>query len=80
MAAVLTFIIARAVHWPETIVILVAAAVGGYGGAQIGRRAPPRVVRAGTMFLTACFTLAFFARAYMPTTVVIATASPLSQC
>jgi uncharacterized protein len=63
--AVLTFIIARAVHWPETIVMLVAAAIGGYGGAQIGRRAPPKVVRAGTLCLTACITLAFFVRAYV---------------
>jgi hypothetical protein len=63
--AVLTFIIARAVHWPETVVMLVAAAIGGYGGAQIGRRAPPKVVRAGTLSLTACITLAFFVRAYM---------------
>lgn len=63
--AVLTFIIARAVHWPETAVMLVAAAVGGYGGAQIGRRAPPKIIRAGTLSLTACITLAFFVRAYM---------------
>jgi hypothetical protein len=63
--AVLTFIIARAVQWPETIVMLVAAAAGGYGGAQIGLRAPPKVVRAGTLFLTGCITLAFFVRTYL---------------
>lgn len=63
--AVLTFIIARAVHWPETVVMLVAALIGGYGGAQIGRRTPPKVVRAGTLSLTACITLGFFVRAYM---------------
>jgi uncharacterized membrane protein YfcA len=45
--AVLTFIIAHAVHWPETMVMLVAAIVGGYGGAQIGRRAPATIIRAG---------------------------------
>ncbi len=63
--AVLTFIIARAVYWPETIVMLVAAAIGGYGGAQIGRHAPPKAVRAGTLLLTACITVAFFVRAYV---------------
>jgi len=62
--AVLIFILAHAVHWPETIVMLVAAAVGGYAGAQIGRRAPPKIVRAGTLLLTACITLAFFVRTY----------------
>ena len=62
--AVLVFVVAHAVHWPETIVMLVAATAGGYGGAQIGRRASSRVVRAGTLFLTTCITVAFFARAY----------------
>ncbi|MGF6757572.1 sulfite exporter TauE/SafE family protein [Paraburkholderia sp. GAS42] len=64
--AVLTFIVAHAVHWPETLVMLVAAIAGGYGGAQVGRRAPPAVIRSGTLLLTACITLAFFVRAYYP--------------
>jgi CubicO group peptidase (beta-lactamase class C family) len=34
-------------------------------GSQIARRAPPKVVRAGALFLTASITLAFFARAYL---------------
>jgi len=65
LMAALTFIIARAVHWPETLAMLVGAAIGGYGGAQIGRRAPTKVVRAWTLSLTACITLGFFVRAYM---------------
>jgi uncharacterized membrane protein YfcA len=64
--AVLIFILADAVHWRETIVMLLAAIVGGYGGAQIGRRTPANVVRAGTLVLTACITLVFFIRAYFP--------------
>lgn len=62
--AVLIFIAARVVHWPETIVMLVAAIAGGYGGAQIGRRASARLIRAGTLLLSACITVAFFVRAY----------------
>lgn len=62
--AVLVFICARAVRWPETLVMLAAAIVGGYGGAQVGRRAPPRVVRTGTILLTACITATYFARAH----------------
>ncbi|SIN93532.1 sulfite exporter TauE/SafE family protein [Paraburkholderia phenazinium] len=65
-SAVLTFIVARAVHWPETLVMLIAAIIGGYGGAQIGRRAPPQMIRAGTLTLTFCVTLVFFARTYAP--------------
>jgi uncharacterized protein len=63
--AVLIFIAAHAVRWNETLVLLVAATVGGYCGAQVGRRAPSRVVRAGTLFIAACITLLFFARAYL---------------
>lgn len=63
--AVLIFSIGGAVHWPETIVMLIAAVIGGYGGAHIGRRTAPKVVRVGTLCLTACITLGFFIRAYL---------------
>jgi uncharacterized membrane protein YfcA len=62
--AVLTFVVAHAVHWPETVAMLIGATLGGYGGAQVGRRAPARVIRYGTLTLTACITIAFFVRAY----------------
>jgi uncharacterized protein len=62
--AVFIFIVARAVHWPETLVMLIAAIIGGYGGAQIGRRAPPKMIRAATLALTFSVTLAFFVRTY----------------
>jgi hypothetical protein len=64
IVAVLVFVAAHAVHWPEISVMLLAATAGGYGGAQIGRRAPPRVIRAGTILLTTSITAKFFARAY----------------
>jgi hypothetical protein len=44
--------------------MLVASAIGGYFGAQLGRRAPASIVRAGTLILTACITLAFFVKTY----------------
>ncbi|GAB7542924.1 sulfite exporter TauE/SafE family protein [Cupriavidus sp. 8B] len=65
--AVLTFVVAHAVRWPETLAMLVAAVIGGYGGARIGRRASPGIIRAGTLLATSCITLAFFVRAYAPT-------------
>jgi uncharacterized membrane protein YfcA len=63
-AAVLIFIAAHAVHWHETSVMLIGAAAGGYGGAQIGRRAPSTWIRAATLFVTLSITLLFFIRAY----------------
>ena len=62
--AVLIFIFAGAVQWRETLVMLVAAIVGGYGGALLGKRIPAPVIRAGTLLLTAFITVAFFMRAY----------------
>lgn len=63
--AVLIFIAADAVRWREGLVMLVAAVLGGYCGAHIGRRAPAAMVRSGTLLLSVGITLAFFARAYL---------------
>jgi uncharacterized protein len=63
--AVAIFVAAHAVHWSETVIMLVAATIGGYGGARIGRSAPPRIIRAGTIFVTSAITVAFFARGYL---------------
>jgi hypothetical protein len=62
--AVLIFVAARAVQWAQTLAMLTGAVIGGYGGAQIGRRAPPRIIRAGTLLLAAFITVLFFVRAY----------------
>ncbi len=63
--AALTFILAHAVFWPETIAMLIGGALGGYGGARISRRAPSRVVRIATLLLTAGITAGFFVRRYL---------------
>jgi hypothetical protein len=47
------------------LVLLVGAVIGGFCGANIGRRAPANVIRIGTLALSVCITLAFFARAYI---------------
>jgi uncharacterized membrane protein YfcA len=62
--AVITFVIAKAVYWQQTLIMLVGATAGGYGGALLGRRIPARVTRAGTLALTSAITVAFFFKAY----------------
>jgi uncharacterized membrane protein YfcA len=62
--AVVIFLLAHAVYWREACVLLVGALFGGYGGAQIGRRASAHVVRAVTLTLSIGITLAFFVKAY----------------
>jgi uncharacterized membrane protein YfcA len=63
--AVLAFIAAGAVRWPATLAMLAGAILGGYGGARIGRRAAPGVIRVITLFATTCITLAFFVKTYL---------------
>jgi uncharacterized membrane protein YfcA len=63
-AAVVLFIASGVVRWPETIVLLVGAVAGGYGGARLARRLPPALVRAGVLLLTATITAVFFRRAF----------------
>lgn len=43
--ALVTFIVARVIVWPEAILMLVAAAIGGYGGAYFARKANPLYIR-----------------------------------
>lgn len=64
--AVLAFIAAGTVRWPETLAMLAGAIIGGYGGAHAGRRAAPGVIRGLTLLATACITLAFFVKTYAP--------------
>jgi uncharacterized protein len=66
VAAAATFIIAGAVRWPQTLIMLVAGVIGGYGGARLGRVLPGPVIRALTIICAAAITIAFFLRAYGP--------------
>src|SRR5205823_3173375 len=60
--AVVIFVVARAVVWPQALLMLVGAIAGGYAGAAVGRRLDPRIVRR-VVILTGCaMTLYFFAR------------------
>jgi uncharacterized membrane protein YfcA len=62
-AAVLWFIVAGAVRWPEALAMLFASVIGGYLGARIGRWLPARVIRGFVVALTAMVTVGFFMRA-----------------
>jgi uncharacterized membrane protein YfcA len=46
--------------------MLAGAVIGGHGGAHLGQRAPPNVVRALTLLATAGITLVFFVKTYAP--------------
>jgi uncharacterized membrane protein YfcA len=57
--AVLTFVVARAVEWPQAVVMLVGAMIGGYAGAATARKLDQRLVR-GFAIGVGCVMTAYF--------------------
>jgi uncharacterized protein len=45
-AAVVTFIVAGAVRWPQALLMIAGAIFGGYGGAHMAQKLNPKLVRA----------------------------------
>jgi uncharacterized membrane protein YfcA len=62
--AVLYFVVAGAVWWPQTLAMLFAAALGGYAGARIAMVLRPRDIRRIVMLVSVVTTAGFFLRAY----------------
>lgn len=62
-AAVVLFIVKGAVRWPEALVMMAGAVVGGYGGAWLARRLPATSVRRFVIVTGVLTTGYFFWRA-----------------
>ncbi len=62
-AAVVLFIVAGKIWWPQTAVMLVAAVTGGYVGARMAKRTNARLVRSFITVLCFTVTILFFIRA-----------------
>lgn len=60
--AVVTFVLAGAVFWPEAVAMVAGAVVGGYGGAHYARRLPPLLVRRFVILVGFGMTIYFFVR------------------
>jgi uncharacterized protein len=58
--AVVTFILARIVAWPQALVMVAGAITGGYGAAAIARRIDPRLVRRFIIAVGLAMSLYFF--------------------
>ncbi len=63
--AVIIFILARAVFWPETILMIVGAIIGGYGGAYYARKIDPKLVRGFVIVVGLAMTVYFFVTTYI---------------
>lgn len=57
---VMTFVIAGAVSWPHTLIMLVAASVGGYWGASVARRIQGPWLRRMVIAVGSALTLYYF--------------------
>lgn len=63
--AALTFIVAGAISWPHTLVMLVTAMIGGYAGASLARRLPACWLRRMIVTVGASLTLVYFFKTYL---------------
>ena len=60
--SVATFALAGLVAWPQALVMMAAATIGGYAGAPLARRLPTALVRAVIIIVGTAMSLIFFAR------------------
>ena len=63
--AVVCFILAGQVWWPQTVALLAGGVAGGYLGARAGQALPALAVRRIIIAVTVAMTLIFFKRAYL---------------
>jgi uncharacterized protein len=62
--AAATFIVAGAVSWPHTLVMLATAMIGGYAGASLARRLPALWLRRLVVAVGSTLTVVYFVKTY----------------
>ena len=58
--AIIAFVVAKAVFWPQAILMLIGASIGGYGGAYYAQKMRPALVRHFVIGVGAAMTAYFF--------------------
>jgi uncharacterized membrane protein YfcA len=61
-AAVVTFILAKQIEWPQALLMIVGAIAGGYGGAHFAQKIDPRWTRAAVIAMGTGMTIYFLWR------------------
>jgi uncharacterized protein len=64
-AAMITFIIRGAVFWPEAILMVIGAIIGGYGGAYYARKIEQKWIRIFVMCVGFTLTIYFFVKPFL---------------
>jgi hypothetical protein len=63
--AAATFVIAGAISWPHTLVMLGSATAGGYAGAAFARRLPAPILRRFVVAVGTLLTIVYFYKTYL---------------
>jgi uncharacterized membrane protein YfcA len=63
--AVVRFIIASTIFWPQAVVMIMGAILGGYGGAALAQKIDPKLVRRFVIVVGFSMTIYFFVRIYL---------------
>jgi len=64
-AAVVVFVIRGAIYWPQALVMVGGAIIGGYAGATYARRINPVYMRQFIIVVGCIMTVIFFVRTYL---------------
>jgi uncharacterized membrane protein YfcA len=64
-AAMITFIVRGAVFWPEAILMVIGAIIGGYGGAYYARKIEQKWIRLFVMIVGFTLTIYFFVKPFL---------------
>jgi uncharacterized membrane protein YfcA len=62
--AAATFVATGSIVWPQALVMIAGAAIGGYSAAHFAQKLPQRLIRAVVIALGSGMTIYFFVRAY----------------
>lgn len=60
--AIVTFIVARVIVWPQAIVMIFGAATGGYAGAHFAQKVNPEYIRRFIIVVGFAMSIYFFVR------------------
>ena len=60
--AIISFVVAKVIFWPQALLMLVGASLGGYGGAYFARRMNPKRVRQFVIVVGFAMSAYFFIR------------------
>lgn len=60
--ALLPFVLAHIIQWPQAVLMAAGAVIGGYVGSRVGRKLPQGVMRGAVIVLGAAMSAYFFVR------------------